>query len=251
MLDWIHGFHFVSDGWWVATVIVAIIGVIGSLIVGHDLVYSNLRRLSKRWYVTANIVTMVTVFFIGYTVLAAVSGWASSVVTNTGTTDVRASVLTAHLGLKTDTAYPLVMGSRVGGSTVEASADAGIFSAHAYVNSKPASVVSLSFTVGNKSWILEIPVAKVTFIQSNTADPSVKLHITGKSMDGSWVYHYKGRDCHFHDLLFACPPVRTGQTLKVSESVDRKGLPPIISDYLDSATITLTPAMYKEVLGTP
>ena len=155
-------------------------------------------------------------------------------------------------GLQSDQDYPLVVGSRFGGSSVEATASAGVFSARAYVSSQPASAISIGFTYQNKSYILEVPVSKVTFIQSTYAKPTVRMHLDSTAFLGAqYLYKYSGHHCGVRNLWVVCLPKRVGAPLKVGPESQRRGLAPIVSDYLDSATITLTPAMYKEILGTP
>lgn len=131
------------------------------------------------------------------------------------------------------------------GSIVESSASAGIFSARASASAKPASVVSLGFTVGQKSWILEVPVSAVTFIQSDTEKSSVRMVLADTMIYGG----IKPMACHFHNLFLVCP--REGKVIEPSKDLARKGLPPIVSEHLDSAVITLTPAMYRDLLGLP
>lgn len=165
--------------------------------------------------------------------------------------------VSAAMGLKSGNEYPLTMGSRVGGSSVEAAAGAGIFSARAYVNAKPASAVSLGFTVGEKSWILEVPVSAVTFIQSGTEKASVRMVLTdamiNRGVSSTEVRTFGPEKCHLHNLFLVCPrdTLSSKTIVKPGNDLVRKGLPPIVNKYLDSAVITLTPAMYKDVLGLP
>lgn len=165
-------------------------------------------------------------------------------------------VATKTFGLRSDKEYPLVVGSRIGGSSIASSAygSAGFFSARAYVRteSQPASAISVSFTVKEKSYILEVPVSKITFIQSTTAHPTVSMHINADTFNGiTYNYAYNGHRCGLRNFWFVCFPKLAQTNVEIDADTTRRGLAPIVGDYLDSAVFTLTPAMYKEILGSP
>lgn len=252
MLHWMPSFHWEFDASWIAVVIllVAYVMIVGMALDGFFPLtnkYSTFRMVS--------VVVCVVVFAAGF---ATVSWFTSrNFDKETSLHDPSARDVSVAMGLESGKEYPLIMGSRVGGSSVEAGASAGIFSARAYVNTKPASAVSLGFTVGERSWILELPVSAVTFIQSDVEKASVRMVFADteiyRDVSSTKVRTFGPTKCHLHNLFWVCPreTLSSEITVKLGESTARKGLPPIVSEYLDSAVITLTPAMYKDVLGLP
>lgn len=170
-----------------------------------------------------------------------------------------------QMGLVSGETYPLILGARVGGSTadinVATTVTSGLFSARATTNlqvsSAPASAISLSYTYQEKTYILELPTSRVTFIQTESENPSVSVWLSGGSSYklGEKVYaEYSVTDCDwkFKNLLFMClwPPYdEPGPTAKITKSVTDVGLAPVIQASFDRATITLSPDAYKQLLG--
>lgn len=153
-----------------------------------------------------------------------------------------------QFGLRSGHPYPLVLGERFGGARGHATARVGFFTARASVSMQPASAISVSFTEGDRSYILELPVAKTTFIQTTNQAPSVTLHLTSDST-------YVDKEAK----TGPCTTIIESGFLACSHSIDysvvmdpatqRRGLSPVVADGLDSATMVLTPEMYRQVLG--
>ncbi|MDB5165888.1 MAG: hypothetical protein JWM00_778 [Candidatus Saccharibacteria bacterium] len=159
---------------------------------------------------------------------------------------------TALFGLESDAKYNLRLGSRFGGTSVDAAAASGIFYANASVSTQPASALSLGFAYGDQSYILEIPMSKVTFTQSETIEPGVVLHINDDITYGVDVKYRQacGGIFAWNLLLIRdCKSIVTGMSL--SSDTQRRGLARIVTNNLDSASITLTSDMYDRILGTP
>jgi len=159
-----------------------------------------------------------------------------------------ASDVAKVFGLESGRPYPLVLGERLGGSAVSARAAAGWFTATASVNTQPGSAVSVSFTQGDKSYILELPTAKVTFVQSKDAQPSVAIYLGNATGYPMKVTSDTGCTTIIESGFLACRRV-VSYGVSISDDDLRHGLPPIVQGNLDSATITLTPDMYGKVLG--
>lgn len=164
----------------------------------------------------------------------------------------KAPELAEEFGLESGQNYPLVMGDRVGGSTVEAAASSGLFSARASVSTQPASALSIDFTHDSKSFVLELPMSGTTFIQSTTEEPSVVLHLVNEVHENeSMTYVGSSDSCTpvVRNLMLKCVTIEDGQRVDMSEATARRGLGPIVQEHFDSATITLTPDMYYDLLG--
>lgn len=156
----------------------------------------------------------------------------------------------AHtLGLESGKPYPVQIGSRVDGSVGEGYFYGGIFSSGGAVSIQPGSSVSMSFSNDSQSYILNIPMNKVVFEQSNDAESSVQLYLLDSRRGGFGSY---GVDCRLviQSLMFINRCDVTDD-LNDFEATQRRGLAPIVTEYLDSATITLSPELYQELLGTP
>lgn len=155
-----------------------------------------------------------------------------------------------EFGLESNVEYELVLGSRFGGTSVEAESNSGLFFANSYISSKPASALSVGFVHGDKSYILDIPVSKITFVQTQEKTPSVSLRISEVKFAGiDTRIEYDNCNFSFVNLYALCSQPITRATYTLSEKVERRGLAPIVAAYLDSATVTLTHEMYDTILG--
>src|SRR5690606_31744753 len=122
-----------------------------------------------------------------------------------------------QMGLGSGESYPLVLGGRTGGSAggvnVTSTVTSGLFSARTTTtmqgSTTPASAVSLGCTYQEKTYILDMPTSRITFIQSETEQPSVTIWLSGDSTFefGRKVYApYSGTDCRwtFNNILWMC-----------------------------------------------
>jgi hypothetical protein len=155
--------------------------------------------------------------------------------------------LSESFGLKSGQTYPLELGERLGGSVVTARRGFVSFT----IRSQPTSALSVSFTSpDNKSYILELPVSKLTFIKTTDAEPQMMLRLNSNM---NLLGDYETVDqppCKLgiEALMTVCRRTVT-ERLVPKEGIMERGLSPIVMDYLDSAEITLTPEMYDRVLG--
>lgn len=161
-------------------------------------------------------------------------------------------------GLESGVSYPLVLGDRVDGTNggVDISLSRGFFTARANVSvtMTPGSSLSVNFVLQDKSYILEIPVMRSTFIQKPGVDPTVTLHLNPvtSSYYGETV-HDASRPCTavIRTAILMCNRIITS-TQTVDDPTIRRGLAKLISeeDVLDSATFVVTPEMYSKIVGT-
>lgn len=182
-------------------------------------------------------------------------------------TEDSSTPITVPFGLTPEQSYPLVLGARVGTSQSDLHVEGGFFDSYVSLRTMSGSAVTVSFTHQNKTYMLEIPTVKTVFTQSATDSPSVVFYFQKHEVD-SWyddVYglpnvqqdvtdHYS--QCHlgFADFVLACVGSKLVSTktkvLPLSSTELRHGLSPIVSKYIDSAAITLTPKMYAQLSGT-
>lgn len=245
------------DGW---VILVAIIGIIGAVFA--FLIASNANRLTGviagtigLWLAGYAVVTLIVIVF-----SSPAKPWTPQ------NEPLPYTVAAEQLGFVSGEEYPLVIGERVGGSeegtNVSTTVRAGLFSARATTvlqsSSSPASAVSFSYTHEDKSYILELPTSRITFIQSDTQDPSVTIWLNDEATYdfGESVYPaYEHTACTwtFNNILVMClwpsydrdsgmSPVLTQHTRDV-------GLAPVIQASFDHATIVLSSETYKQLLG--
>ena len=220
------------DGWVILVIIIGVIGAGVSLVIAED------AARTRREFITGSI----SLWLIGYTVIAGLTCF--------GTSNARPSPpwkeaapnakIAEQLGLVSGTQYDLVLGGRTGGSSGSTSTTAisGLFSARATASSSssPASAISLGYTVDK---------------------PSVTIWLGGSSGDFGHTeyvdtYPYSSCEWRFHNLLPLCmwPDYDKWEPkLIVEQSTHDVGLAPLVSAGFDRAEITLTPEMYRQLLG--
>lgn len=241
------------DGWVILVIFIGIVGTVTSLLIAEEASHT------LRGFITGSI----TLWLIGYIVIAGLTCLGTSIVRPFPPLNQAApnAKIAEQLGLVSGTQYDLVLGGRTGGSAGSTSTTAvsGLFSARATASSStsPASAISLSYTVGEKTYILEVPTARTTFIQSETEKPSVTIWLGGGSSDFGHMeyvdtYPYTSCEWRFHNLLPLCTwPDYDGwkSKLVVDQSTYDVGLAPVVNAGFDRAEITLTPEMYRQLLG--
>ena len=242
--------------WWV--ILVIIIGIVGALVA--IVIAEDARTL--RGFVTGALV----LWFVGYGVVTGIANMTNGSQANTNpprSIPLTSTYVAGQMGFDSGKQYPLLLGGRTGGSTGELSTTvhAGFFSATATVQNStaPASAVSLSYSYEGKSYILELPTSRVTFVQSETATPSATIWLSGAQdyklgeakVDES-KYPYRSCEWKFNNLLFMClwPSYKwPAPTPVINQHVLDVGLAPVVADSFDRAQITLTPEMYRQLLG--
>ncbi len=148
--------------------------------------------------------------------------------------------------LQSGRAYPFRYGKRIEGSSGYAEASAGLFSSYARVSLQPASALSVNFKHGRDSYILELPVSKIKFIQT-TGKSSIRLRISHE------VYKYldeHGTKLHWMIVPYfeqETKPLEKNQWFKNLKETGQLG--PLVQDYFQSATIKLSPQDYSKILG--
>ena len=171
--------------------------------------------------------------------------------------------VTSHFGLESGKEYPLQLGERFAGTSGDMRVVGGIFYTYGSGSWNPATGLSIGFSAEDgRSYILEVPMEKVTFVQSETAEPSVKLNMGG----GVWSNERSARVLIHREMSGCSVVIDAGwwtchrdilsetKNYVVSDDLDRRGLAPIVASAFGrhssdaSATITLSPQAYNSLL---
>ncbi len=170
--------------------------------------------------------------------------------------------ISSHFGLESGKEYPLQLGERFAGTSGDMRVVGALFYTYGSGSWNPATGLSIGFSAEDgRSYILEIPTAKVTFVQSETAEPSVKLDMGG----GIWSNERDARVL-IHREMSSCPVVIDAgwwtchrdtlsetKNYEVSDDLDRQGLAPVVASAFGrhgsdvSAIVTLSPQAYNDL----
>ena len=170
--------------------------------------------------------------------------------------------ISSHFGLESGKEYPLQLGERFAGTSGGMRVVGGIFYTYGSGSWNPATGLSIGFSAEDgRSYILEIPTAKVTFVQSETAEPSVKLDMGGgiwsNERDARVLIHREMSSCSvvIDAGWWTCHRDTLSETknYEVSDDLDRQGLAPVVASAFGrhgsdaSAIVTLSPQAYNDL----
>ena len=172
--------------------------------------------------------------------------------------------ISSHFGLESGKEYPLQLGERFAGTSGDMRVVGALFYTYGSGSWNPATGLSIGFSAEDgRSYILEIPTAKVTFVQSETAEPSVKLDMGGgiwsNERDARVLIHREMSSCSvvIDAGWWTCRRDTLSETknYEVSDDLDRQGLAPVVASAFGrhgsdaSAIITLSPQAYNDLLN--
>ena len=172
--------------------------------------------------------------------------------------------ISSHFGLESGKEYPLQLGERFAGTSGDMRVVGALFYTYGSGSWNPATGLSIGFSAEDgRSYILEIPTAKVTFVQSETAEPSVKLDMGGgiwsNERDARVLIHREMSSCSvvIDAGWWTCHRDTLSETknYEVSDDLDRQGLAPVVASAFGrhgsdaSATVTLSPQAYSDLLN--
>lgn len=146
-------------------------------------------------------------------------------------TDATLSDVVSSFGLEPGREYPITMGGASGTS------------------------ILVAFEGDNVSYVLEIPVSRVTFdIRQDVKEASMSVDVPKTPEPRSVAYWQHSYACNntwsYGWVRVDCTPLPSH--LIVSDDVSRQGLSPVIADAFKEsagAKITLSPSMYNDILG--
>jgi hypothetical protein len=166
--------------------------------------------------------------------------------------DMTLAEATASYGLKSDTEYPFDIGNRITGTAGSTTTGGSYFYLYNKSSWSPASSLSVGFTANGKSYIFEIPMSHITFIQSEVAQPSMKMHMDYPLPAGKYTIRdtysackkrikYGWWTCENHHLKTETTAVVNGELPSLIQTA--------FSKFSDThVTITLTPEQYNLLL---
>lgn len=172
--------------------------------------------------------------------------------------------ISSHFGLESGKEYPLQLGERFAGTSGDMRVVGALFYTYGSGSWNPATGLSIGFSAEDgRSYILEIPTAKVTFVQSETAEPSVKLDMGGgiwsNERDARVLIHREMSSCSvvIDAGWWTCRRDTLSETknYEVSDDLDRQGLAPVVASAFGrhgsdaSAIVTLSPQAYNDLLN--
>ena len=170
--------------------------------------------------------------------------------------------ISSHFGLESGKEYPLQLGERFAGTSGDMRVVGALFYTYGSGSWNPATGLSIGFSAEDgRSYILEIPTAKVTFVQAETAEPSVKLDMGGgiwsNERDARVLIHREMSSCSvvIDAGWWTCHRDTLSETknYEVSDDLDRQGLAPVVASAFGrhgsdaSAIVTLSPQAYNDL----
>ena len=165
------------------------------------------------------------------------------------------SDVVSSFGLEPGKEYPISVGDK---TTVDSGqvSYGGIFYVKGAGEWASNTSILVSFEGDNGSYILEIPISKITFnIRPDVSEASMSVDVPDTKQPEEVAYWQHSYTCS--DSTWSYGWVRVNCTaipsrLVVSDDMSRQGLAPVIADAFKEsagAKITLTPSMYNDILG--
>lgn len=154
-------------------------------------------------------------------------------------------------GLHANEQYPLLIGGSAGSGTV-GSADTylGFFSAASFVDLKPTTTITLSFSHEGRSWIATIPTDLITFHREDDATPSVSIDLKPWSYGPSTFWdNEKTNEVMFANGALTNVYWFTRPNISLSEQGQREGLAPVINNGVTHVDIVLPDSLYRQVFN--
>lgn len=170
-------------------------------------------------------------------------------------TDATLSDVVSSFGLEPGKEYPISVGDRTtaGSGRVDYG---GLFYIKGAGEWTSGTSILVAFEGNNGSYVLEIPISKITFdIRPDVSEASMSIDVPKTPEPRSVAYWQHSYACgnsiwSYGWVLMDCtalPP-----NVVISDDMSRQGLAPIIADTFKEsagARITLSPSMYNDILG--
>lgn len=169
--------------------------------------------------------------------------------------DATLSDVVSSFGLEPGKEYPIAVGDKTAVSSGQVSYG-GMFYIKGAGEWTSSTAILTSFEGDNGSYILEIPVSRVTFdVRPDVSEASMSVDVPKTSEPRSVAYWQHSYTCSDNTWAYGwvqknCSP--NPPQLVISDDVSRQGLSPVIADAFKAsagAKITLSPSMYNDILG--
>lgn len=166
------------------------------------------------------------------------------------------SDLVSSFGLESGKEYPIVIGDKTTVDSGQVSYGGGMFYVKGEGRWTSSTSILVAFEGDNGSYILEIPISRVTFdVRQNIEEASMSVYVPDTKQPEEVAYWQHSYTCNNSTWSYGwvqknCTP--NPPQLVVSENTSRQGLSPVIADAFKEsagAKITLSPSMYNDILG--
>ena len=170
--------------------------------------------------------------------------------------DATLSDVVSSFGLESGEEYPIVIGDKTTVDSGQVSYGGGMFYVKGEGQWTSSTSILVAFEGDNGSYILEIPISRVTFdVRQNIEEASMSVYVPDTKQPEEVAYWQHSYTCNNSTWSYGW--VRANCTalpsrLIVSDDVSRQGLSPVIADAFKEsagAKITLSPSMYNNILG--
>lgn len=170
-------------------------------------------------------------------------------------TDATLSDVVTNFGLEPSREYPVIIGDRTTVSSGRV-AYGGLFYIKGAGEWSSSISILVSFEGDNGSYILEMPISKITFnVQQDATEAFLSIDVPDTRQPRSVAYWQHSYTCSDSTWSYGWVQANCSLTppqLVVSEDVTRQGFSPVVADAFKGsagAKITLTPSMYNDILG--
>lgn len=169
------------------------------------------------------------------------------------TDDRQATVSEAleHFGLTPGEKYPLTLGDRITGSVGEGSLNGAFGFVSGSGQIKPGSALTISYKSQGRTYLIEPIASNISYIENSDSEPTIEIYIKDGDAPSVGEIKYTYGECEvvFRDMVFQCVKDVTAEEYLITAEEDRRGPGSIIANHFDSAVVTLTPDMFKQVIG--
>lgn len=167
------------------------------------------------------------------------------------------SDVVSSFGLEPGKEYPISVGDRTTAGSGRVSYGGGMFYVKGEGEWASSTSILVSFEGNNGSYVLEIPISRVTFdVRQNIEEASMSVYVPGTEQPEEVAYWQHSYTCNNSTWSYGW--VRANCTalpsrLIVSDDVSRQGLSTVLNGAFNKesagATIVLSPSMYNNILG--
>ncbi len=158
-------------------------------------------------------------------------------------------------GIKSGTAYPLILGDFQDTGEVAVHSQAGLFSSSTVFELKPSEVVTIGYEYGDLWWRLHLPTDNTPFRRGAEGEsPSVRVWFTkdwgSTTVGGRWENKPTNCKTVIRTIWPTIECEYPGEALVLEPWIKNMSLPQLVDTYFSRAEITLTPEQHAELFKT-